>query len=695
MKSHLLNVSEMAARFAAPFGWSEAGRVIGLAHDIGKYSTEFQERLADDRAKVDHSTAGGQIVVNTYPRSIGQLLAYQILGHHSSLPNCGSSNGEDSCLLRRLAKSVPDYDAFRKEIQLPSSIGLPWGLIDHPEFAFFFLIRMLFSCLVDADRLDAERFCDLDKSLLRGTFPSLSALLTRLQDYMARFTSAAKDTPVNRERAHVLKCCREASQLPQGIFTLTVPTGGGKTLSSLEFAMRHAIKHRLKRVIYVIPFTSIIDQTAKKFREVLGADAVLEHHSNYAFGDEDLPRFSLASENWDAPVIVTTNVQFFESLYAARATQCRKLHNIAESVLILDEAQTIPDDVLLPCLAALEELVRHYRVTAVMCTATQPALDGRWPMGSTTREIIPDSERLYQSLRRVVVEYVGEMPDFLIAEQMKEEKHALAIVNTRKHAAALYRQLESDSRHFHLSARMYPAHREEKLGEIRRLLAMGEPCRVVSTQLMEAGVDVDFPVVWRAVAGIDAIAQAAGRCNREGKLTKGRTFVFEPECGLPRGWFERMASIGKRVLELIDDPLSPEAVKRFFTERFILDTGGLDRHGILGDVRNKGGELAFQFREIADMFQLIDDCSHSIVIPCDDNRDILREIETSKYPNLYSRKLQRYTVTVHPSEFAEYLNRGWLRSLQDMYYVLDYERGYSCELGLLTVDDEAQEPLLV
>jgi CRISPR-associated endonuclease/helicase Cas3 len=463
----------------------------------------------------------------------------------------------------------------------------------------------------------------------------------------------------------------------------------------LEFAIRHAVKHGLKRIIYIIPFTSIIEQTAQKFREVLGNNAVLEHHSNFDVTDDDQPAFSLAVENWDAPVIVTTNVQFFESLYAARATRCRKLHNIAESVLILDEAQSIPDDYLLPCLAALEELVRHYSVTAVLCTATQPALTGRWPHGSQTREIIPDAGRLYRSLKRVKVEYVGAVQDADLVEEMQREPQLLAIVNTRRHAATLYRLLGGAEGHFHLSARMYPEHRARQLANVRKRLAQGQVCRVVSTQLMEAGIDVDFPTVWRAVAGIDAIAQAAGRCNREGKLTFGRTYVFDPECGLPRGWFQRMATLGKQVLQAVDEPLAPEAVQRFFSERFMLDAGGLDRHEILKSIKQGGRRLAFPFRVIEQKFKLIEDLSCPIVIPCPDNKTLLEEIETAEFPGIYGRQLQRYTVSVHPKEFAEYLNRGWLRQLRDMYYVLDYDQGYSPELGLLTVDDAVEQLLVI
>lgn len=686
LQEHLKNTARRAGAFASAFQSGDLALLGGLLHDVGKYSPEFQRRLQGESTPVDHSTAGGQLALARLS-GLGYLLAYGLMGHHTGLPNAGSIN-QCGSLSDRLQRTVADYAGYQEEITISAEkLGLPWPPGKRPGFSYSTLIRMLFSCIVDADRLDTEQFYDLDRSLRRGLAPSLQKLSVKMDDYMNQFTENAVDSRVNRERAHVLSCCRRAADLPQGIFTLTVPTGGGKTLSSLEFALRHAMRHGLKRVIYVIPFTSIIEQTAQKFRDVLGDEAVLEHHSNFAFAEGDNLALSLATENWDAPVIVTTNVQFFESLFSDRPSRCRKLHNIAESVVILDEAQAIPDEYLKPCLAALEELCAHYQVSAVLCTATQPELTGQWPMNSSPREIIPDPERLYNSLRRVQVSYLGTVTDLAVVDLMRQETQALCVVNTRKSALQIFQSLGKTDGHYHLSARMHPVHRARKLTEIKQRLSAGDTCRVVSTQLVEAGVDVDFPLVLRAVAGIDSIAQAAGRCNREGKLPMGRAFVFNPENGVPRGWFRRMAELGKRIMEETDDPLSLEAVRRFFSRRFDLGSNGLDKHGILPELEAEWKTLSFQFKDLAEKFRLIDDSSQAIVIPDQAIEDLLVEVDRSKYPGMYSRRLQRYTVGIYPQEFEQYLRQGWLRLVGGVYYVLDYPAGYDDAVGLLSIDD--------
>ncbi|HHW92711.1 MAG TPA: CRISPR-associated endonuclease Cas3'', partial [Firmicutes bacterium] len=509
LRDHLSGVAHRAAGYAKDFQAGQLAFAAGLLHDLGKYSLEFQQRLQGEHIRVDHSTAGAQEAEKYYGKALGRILAYVVAGHHAGLNDYGSLAAESSLAARLNKGSIPDYQAYRKELLKWPDLGsfrLPIKPFPGQQgFSLAFFIRMLYSCLVDADFLDTEEYCQPEKGAARGKYPSPDQMLQKLEQYLQQLLASALDTPINRERAAILDQCREKANFPPGFFTLTVPTGGGKTLSSLAFALGHAVRHRLERVIYVIPFTSIIEQNAKVFREAVGEEAVLEHHSNFQYPeqeDEDwttpAAKLRLAAENWDAPLVVTTNVQFFESLFANRAARCRKLHNIARSVVILDEAQMIPTDYLHPCLAALVELVRHYEASVVICTATQPALEGLLPRGIKPVELAPDPMRLYETFKRVRVIFLGEMNDEDLAARIKDLSQVLCIVNTRKHAWELFRKIRDLQGSYHLSALMCPVHRSAVLGEIRQRLETGEACRVVSTQLIEAGVDVDFPVVFRA-----------------------------------------------------------------------------------------------------------------------------------------------------------------------------------------------------
>ena len=470
LNEHLQEVAKMASSFANAFGAVDWGYLAGLWHDLGKYSEEFQERLAATGGnnahietkprRVDHSTAGAQHTFNLL-RDKGKLLAYAIAGHHAGLPN-GKAN-ESSDLATRLEKPVPDYSSCPDKIlNIDKLCELPFTPDkNRPGFQISFFARMLFSCLVDADFLDTEQFMDSEKSLWRKGYPSLMALNQKLTAYLKQLVAKAPTTPINNQRAEILKSCLEAANWAPGLFSLTVPTGGGKTLSSLAFALKHALNNDLKRLIYVIPYTSIIEQNATVFRNILGDKAVLEHHSNYEAEEED-HRSRLAAENWDAPLIVTTNVQFFESLFRYKPSLCRKIHNIAESVVILDEAQMLPMPLLKPSLEALRELASNYRTTIVLCTATQPAL-------STTetfkdgldgvREIISNPVELYDSFKRVHTKRLPILSDYELADKIKKYEQVLCVVNTRKHARLVYESLDEQEGCFHLSALMCKAGR--------------------------------------------------------------------------------------------------------------------------------------------------------------------------------------------------------------------------------------------
>lgn len=707
---HLAEVARRCGEFAARFDAEPWGRICGLLHDLGKFSQEFQTRLEGGH-RVDHATAGARKVVEVFKPGFGRLLAYAVAGHHSGLPDGGVDGGaRRDTLSGRLDPAkvkVPEIRDFQSVLDaMPTE--LPHPSFSRNGFSCAFFIRMLFSSLVDADFLDTEAWLTRDRAGLRGGYPTVPELLKQLDQHLD--TICRYDTPVNQRRAEVLAKCREAAVLKPGIFSLTVPTGGGKTLSSLAFALRHAKLNGLERVVYAIPYTSIIEQNAAVFRAALGElgpAAVLEHHSNYQplvenEEDETSPalRMRLAAENWDAPVVVTTNVQLFESLFASRGSRCRKLHNLVRSVVILDEAQMLPTALLQPCLAALRELVANYGATVVLCTATQPALHRAdyLPCGfgeSEVREIVPNHQELYEALRRVNVAHVGELSDEEVVRRVGAHRQALCIVNTRAHARKLFEALSPADGHFHLSALLCPAHRAEKLSAIRERLAAGELCRVISTQLVEAGVDLDFPFVLRAATGIDSVAQAAGRCNREGRLPlHGEVTVFDPECGLPPGYFRRTADVGALTVRAFSDLLAPDAVRHYFTQLYSFEGAeGLDEKGILRRLEENARSLSFPFREIAEDFRLIDSDMDSLIIPWNEEaRHLIRGLRHTDFPAATARKLQRYTVQIYRRTLGELKAAGVIETLADRFHVLTNDCIYDNDVGLCPEDPTFRNP---
>lgn len=661
IETHLKNVAQMAARFAEPFDAAAWAYPAGLWHDLGKYDLPYQIYIgaAGDKnnriktpGRLDHSTAGARHAVSVSANG-GKLLAYLIAGHHAGLPDGLSDSA--ACLTRRLKKEIetpPDCPAALLNQSIPEKPPFPLDM-KRLHFQISFFARMLYSCLVDADFLDTEAFMDTERSGWRKGYPDLAEMDRLLDQFLERLSSSAPDTPVNAHRKAILgNCVRAAGQNP-GLFSLTVPTGGGKTFSSLSFALKHARKHGMERVIYVIPFTSIIEQNAAVFRDVLGEAAVLEHHSNFEAEDEDR-RSRLAAENWDAPLVVTTNVQFFESLFHNRSSRCRKLHNIANSVIILDEAQMLPPTLLKPCIEALKELTENYRASIVLCTATQPALEKRedfaWGL-ENVREVIPDPPGLYGAFRRAEVSWLGPLTDDELAEQLSKQHQVLCIVGTRKHAREVFEKVSGPSGRYHLTALMCPAHRTERLNTIRDALKRQEPCVVVSTSLVEAGVNIDFPVVYRAAAGLDSIAQAAGRCNREGKMAEpGKVFVFMPEPGLPPGDFRQNAETGEMVARQYEDLLSLDAIRDYFETLFWRkgDTD-LDRYAILDMLKEGAGRGNFPFKTVAETFQLIRDQSVPVIIPYNQEaQGLIQGLRYTETPGWFARKLQRFTVQIPP-----------------------------------------------
>jgi len=615
-----------------------------------------------------------------------------------------------SGLEERLSKAIPDYSSFKDEIQVPRLEDIRpkfRPLYNSAGFSISFFTRMLYSCLVDADSLDTENFCAPNKAELRGMYDSFDVLATKFNERKNRTLFSSEKSKINQYRREILEQCIAKAALPPQMFTLTVPTGGGKTLSSMAFALEHLKKNNLKRIVYVIPYTSIIEQNAAIFRDIFGSRNVLEHHSNFDPKDmnyEDLDTgeesYILATENWDIPIVVTTNVQFFESLFSNKRSRCRKLHNLTRSVIILDEAQMLPAGYLRPCLMALSELVRNYGSSVVICTATQPKLADLLDVSVKPVEMIHSPQELYESFKRVNVRNLGEMSDAELSIRLKEHCQVLCIVNTRAHAKNLYDSISDLENCHHLSARMCPVHRKHRLAIIKDQLNMAAPCRVISTQLIEAGVDIDFPVVYRAMAGIDSIAQAAGRCNREGKRASGDVYVFRSSeaHGKATAWQRRTAEIGEMVMrDSQDDPLSLSSVATYFQKLYFYEgEAGLDQKGILSMLEERGNELSFPFQDVSETFKIIENDTRDLIIQYDDTAvSIIEDLRSTMLPWQYARKIQGYSISIYQNEFDDLVSSGSVETIHDRFYVLTDMVKYSENTGLVQGKDKGIERSLL
>ena len=726
--AHLRDTGERAERFLQASGHGPLARTAGLLHDLGKYSADFQQRLFGDPKSVNHSTAGALVAVQRYGDMLGKMLAFCIAGHHAGLAN-GVHGERTRALGERLAEAVPPLDeVWHDEVSLPDLSPPRIRPRDRNTAGLSAsnFVRMVFSALVDADFLDTEEYYARreGRQVMRGAFPRLGTLSERLAAHLAGVTLDAAPTPLNALRARILDHLRQQCAAPPGVFTLTVPTGGGKTLASLAFALEHAARHGLDRVIYVIPYTSIIEQTATVFRDALRGveetrvEFVLEHHS--AFDEERSghrearDKLRLAMENWDAPVVVTTAVQFFESLFANRPSRCRKLHNIANSVVVLDEAQTMPLRYLRPCVAMLDDLTRNWRTSVVLCTATQPALrsDNGFTGGfEGVRELAPEPERLYRhpAFKRTRLHHEGIMSTSDLVARLQEASQALCIVNTRRHARELYESLRDTAPDAcHLSTLMCAAHRSERLRTVRSALEEGEPVRLVATSLVEAGVDIDFPEVWRAEAGLESIAQAAGRCNREGRLDIGIVHVFETD--VADGYkapieVAQLADAARTVLRTRgDDPLALNALHKYFREVYwARGADALDAKGILRMLGERAKTLDFPFESVAREFRLIESPMVPVIVPYGTTetdrravRALVRDLERVERPGGIARLLQPYVVQIPPHARQALLAAGAAVAVQEarferQFVVLTNEDLYSVEVGLSWEDPTFRE----
>lgn len=717
LENHIKGTSKLAETFASKFQSGEWGKVAGLAHDAGKARNEWQNyirlksgyledaSIQGEAGKCPHAIFGAKLVEEKYGKGMGRILAYAIAGHHAGLPDWSSAENAGQSSLQFQESKIKDlsdidnmvYKNFESAILNPP----PWRFDEGLDLSLW--IRMLYSCLVDADFLDTENYMDDEKSKNRGCYSSIAELLIRYKQHIQDLESKSKKTKLNEIRKEIREKCVNAAREAQGIFSLSVPTGGGKTLSSLAFGLEHALKHGLDRIIYVIPYTSIIEQNAEVFRDAIGSDQVIEHHSSL---DDTIlsTKSQLATENWDAPVVVTTSVQFFESLFSAKSSRCRKLHNIVNSVIILDEAQLVPIDYLSPILEALQLLVDHYGVTLVISTATQPAFKEKKVNRpelkglKNVKEMIgtdEDIKKLYDSLKRVKTNIPEDLNKSSSWEEVSEEliqyNQVLCIVSDRKSCKDLHQLMPNGT--YHLSALMCGQHRSNIIKEIKQKLSLKEPVRVISTQLVEAGVDIDFPIVYRALAGLDSIAQAAGRCNREGLSTElGLVKVFVAPKKAPIGILRKAAETTTNLLHSIKgDPLDYSLFERFFSELY-WKTNSLDKNEIFSLLTRDSRSLEIFFRTASERFRIIDDSNQkTILVRYADGDKLVDDLKQNGPNRRLLRKLQRYSVNIYNYDFQKLLNKASIEEIQPNIFAQVSRFEYSDTCGLL-VDEIDYDP---
>ncbi|MFW6097091.1 MAG: CRISPR-associated endonuclease Cas3'', partial [Chloroflexota bacterium] len=676
--AHLEAVATMAAEFAEPLQAPDLAYTLGLWHDLGKFHPSFQEYLRDvdrpgnrRRRGPDHKAAGVRLA-REQKLGLAQLV---LQGHHGGLKHAADLNrwyeqckDETDKALTRAGEALTVKPADQ-----PST---PDFVQNDAHSAEFFL-RMLFSALVDADFLDTEAHFNPARSARRGAQVNMATLWQRFEEDQRRRFQDVPDTIVNRSRQEIYRACLEAASQQSGLFRLTVPTGGGKTRSGMAFALRHALEHGQRRVVVAVPYITITQQTAGVYRQIFDAagdeyPAVLEHHSSAAESLEEMDDYDpaaiwqrLSAENWDAPIIVTTTVQLFESLFDNRTSRCRKLHRLANSVIILDEAQSLPLHLLDPILDGLRELCAHYGSTVVLSTATQPAFDSFAPFKKlNAREIVPSPERHFQTLKRVHYEWRVEEPLSWreVAGLMRKETQAMAICNTKQDALDLLDAL-GDPHALHLSTLLCGQHRSAVIKEVERRLKDNEPCRLVATQVVEAGVDIDFPLVLRALGPLDSIVQAAGRSNREGKLDRGRLVVFQPaDGGLPPGAYARATNTTQTMLNAVGpiDMHDPATLQQYYQKWYPLED--TDKRKV------QRWRERLHYPEVAQRFRMIKDDTVSVVVTAYGTdaekrrvRAILDRLRHGAPPTRQLlRQLQPYTVSLWKYQADDFLNRGFL-----------------------------------
>ena len=698
-EEHQAGVAKLAAEFANHFGMSEYGRVLGLIHDKGKEQNSFQQHIKKEsgyqpdiqvEGDSNHAYVGALIANKLFPKPISQIIGNCIMGHHRGLYDYD----EMGVILSR---AIPQEVSFP---QIISDLGLPRN--DYKKEDIHHIIRMLFSCLVDADRLDTEQFMQPEQSKLREGKSIISELLEKIESHLSKLSKNSTQTEVNKIRKEVQEYCKNESEGDIGFYSLTVPTGGGKTLSSVLWALRHAKRNNLNRIIIAIPYTSIITQTASVLRDIFGDENVLEHHSNVNTEESDegvTNRLKLATENWDCPIIVTTNVQLFESLFSNQPSKCRKLHNIVNSVLILDEVQTLPTNFLEPIVRTLDSLKRIFSTSILLTTASQPVLEGqiqgtinKLKLLDKIKEIVPQEANLHERLRRVTLSFAKDRWTYEeIANRLSRHDRVLCIVNTRHDAMEIFERMPKEGVTLHLSRMMCPKHIKGTIETIRKALCSEEPIiRVVSTQLIEAGVDIDFPIVYRQEAGLDSILQAAGRCNREGKLEIATTHVFKIQGRpLPPGMISQ-ANNARLNMSGNYDWFSTEAMQEYFKQLYSR-VDSFDVKGINELLYN----ARMSFEEASNQFKLIDDNTVSVIVNYEDSMRLVNNLQTEGYSRRIIKELSQYSVNIRQRDFNNLYNDGLITEIDNKFYVLESSLQYDKYIGIKTENQIINETFIV
>ncbi len=707
LSEHLKSTAELAGKFASDFNNTDWAELVGYLHDLGKYHPNWQKYLRKETGyfvedahiegysgRPNHSSAGALHIFEKFKNSpMAKALAYVIAGHHSGLPDWVGHLKERLDKEKDTLNKTLEVEEAKQFFELPIPKSIPPTFKDSclDKEQIHLWIRMLFSCLVDADFLDTESYMVGKREV---KYKSLEELKIHFDNYML---SKSSEGELNKRRNEILRKCKEKAELNPGFFSLTVPTGGGKTLSSMAFALEHAIKYKKKRIIVAIPYTSIIEQTAEIFKSVFGDDQVVEHHSNLD-PEKENSKNRLACENWDAPIIVTTNVQMFESLFGNKTSRCRKLHNIVNSVIILDEAQMIPTHYLKPILSIMKGLVNYFKTTILLMSATQPALKGK--IGSPPNlieglenvvEIIDDPDTLSKDFRRV--QYFVPM-NFdksesweVIAEKLQQHSQVLCIVNKRDDCRKLHRLMPDGT--IHLSGYMCGEERSEIIADIKSKLSNNEPIRVISTQLVEAGVDIDFPVVYRALTGIDSIVQAAGRCNRENKIKEGgKVFVFVPPEQSPLGYLRKCEDAGKAILRNhFDSDFSPTLYTKYY-EYLYSNLKSFDEVDFYSHIVRDSRDFEFQFKTFAEKFNMIDDKQQmSIIVQYKDSIKLIEQLRFGGSSKELLRKLQRYTVNIPIYVFNKINETGYIENING-YWVQKDSNLYKTGIGLIVDESD-------